>query len=250
MRPVIGITCSRLVGGAWGLYSPGHFMDYTFAEYSQAVLAVGGAPLLIPAAQNQESIESILDRLAGLILSGGPDVNPRFYGEQPLEGLGEVDEGLDLMELEVARAAVSRDIPILAICRGIQVLNVSQGGTLHQDIGRQVSGPISHGQKADKGVLTHTVRITQESRLFTIVESEEIWVNSKHHQAVKTVAPDLTISARASDGIIEAVEHPAKRFVLGVQWHPEGTWEHDPHSRSLFGALIQAASPRDPVGRT
>jgi len=242
MRPLIGITCSRLVGGAWGLYSRGHFMDYTFAEYSQAVLAVGGAPVLIPVAQNPESIAVILRRLSGLILSGGPDLNPRFYGEQPLDGLGEVDEGLDLMELEVARAALNLDMPTLAICRGIQVLNVSQRGTLYQDVGSQVSGAINHGQKADKGVLTHVVRIAPDSRLSAILESQEIWVNSKHHQAVQAAGPGLVISARASDGVIEAVEHPGKRFVLGVQWHPEGTWQHDPYSRKLFEALMEAAS--------
>jgi len=217
-------------------------MDYTFAEYSQALLAVGGAPVLIPVAQNPESITAILGRLSGLILSGGPDLNPRFYGEQPLDGLGEVDEGLDLMELEVARAAVNRDMPTLAICRGVQVLNVSQRGTLYQDVGSQVSGAINHGQKADKGVLTHMVRIAPDSRLSAILESEEIWVNSKHHQAVQAAGPGLVISAQANDGVIEAVEHPGKRFVLGVQWHPEGTWQHDPHSRKLFEALIQAAS--------
>lgn len=242
MQPLIGITCSRLVGGAWGLYSRGHFMDYTFAEYSQAVLAVGGAPVLIPVAQNPESIIAILSRLSGLILSGGPDVNPRFYGEQPLDGLGEVDEGLDLMELEVARAAVNRDIPTLAICRGIQVLNVSQRGTLYQDVGSQVPNAINHGQKADKSVLTHMVRIAPDSRLSSLLESEEIWVNSKHHQAAKAVGSGLMISARATDGVIEAVEHPGKRFVLGIQWHPEGTWQQDPYSRKLFEALIRAAS--------
>jgi putative glutamine amidotransferase len=242
MRPLIGISCSRLVGGSWGLYSRGHFMDYTFAEYSQAVLAAGGAPVLVPVAQNTESITTLLGALGGLILTGGPDVNPRFYGEQPVDGLGEVDEGLDLMELELARAAVNRDIPTLAICRGIQVLNVSQKGTLYQDVGSQVSGAINHGQQADKGVLTHTVRIAPDSRLATILESQEIWVNSKHHQAVKAAGSGLAISARASDGVVEAVEHPGKRFILGVQWHPEGTWQHDPCSRRLFEALIQAAS--------
>jgi putative glutamine amidotransferase len=227
MRPVIGITCSRVVGGAWGLYSPGHLMDYVFSEYSEAVLAAGGAPLIVPAAQNEESIQGILDRLNGLILTGGPDVNPRFYGEQPLDGLGEIDETLDLMELETAKTAVAKDLPILAICRGIQTLNVSQGGSLYQDLRSQIPGSISHGQKADKAILTHTVRIERETRLFTILGS---------------AAPGLAVSARASDGIIEAVEHTERRFVLGVQWHPEGTWRRDPSSLKLFQALIEAAS--------
>jgi putative glutamine amidotransferase len=242
MRPLIGITCSRAVGGAWGLYSPGHLMDYVFSEYSQAVLAAGGAPLIIPAAQNEESIQVILNRVGGLILTGGPDVHPRFYGEQPIEGVGEIDEALDLMELEVAKTAVAKDLPILAICRGIQALNVSRGGSLYQDLRSQVPGSISHGQKADKAVLTHTVRIERETRLFAILGSAEIWVNSKHHQAIKAAAPDLSVSARATDGVIEAVEHPEKRFVLGVQWHPEGTWRSDPSSLKLFQALIEAAS--------
>jgi putative glutamine amidotransferase len=242
MRPVIGITCSRVVGGAWGLYSPGHLMDYVFTEYSEAVLAAGGVPLIIPAAQNEESIQGLLSRVGGLILSGGPDVHPRFYGEQPIEGMGEIDEALDLMEIEVAKAAVAKDLPILAICRGIQVLNVSQGGSLYQDLRTQVPGSISHSQKADKAVLTHTVRVERETRLLTILGTDEIWVNSKHHQAIKAAAPGLAVSARATDGIIEAVEHPGRRFVLGVQWHPEGTWHHHACSRRLFEALIQAAS--------
>jgi putative glutamine amidotransferase len=149
MRPLIGITCSRVVGGAWGLYSPGHMMDYTFDDYSQAICYSGGAPVLVPVAQNRETFQTILERLDGLLLSGGPDINPRFYGEEPLEGLGEIDEGLDQMELQIAKMAFKRNFPIFAICRGIQVLNVSLGGTLYQDIANQIKGSTNHTQKAD-----------------------------------------------------------------------------------------------------
>ena len=103
MRPLIGITCSRVVGGAWGLYSPGHFMDYTFDAYSRVIQHCGGAPVLIPAAQNRDTLETILGRLDGILLSGGPDVNPKFYGEQPSVGLGDTDEGLDLLEYRESR---------------------------------------------------------------------------------------------------------------------------------------------------
>jgi gamma-glutamyl-gamma-aminobutyrate hydrolase PuuD len=127
MNPLIGITCSRVTGGAWGLYSLGHFMDYTFNEYSEAIAHFGGAPVLIPVAQTTATLEAILGRVNGLLLSGGPDIHPRAYGEQPIEGLGEVDEGLDRMELEAARISLRRDIPLLAICRGIQTLNVTLG---------------------------------------------------------------------------------------------------------------------------
>jgi len=242
MNPLIGITCSRVIGGAWGLYSPGHFMDYTFNEYSEAIRYCGGAPILIPVAQTTDTLETILGRLDGLLLSGGPDINPRAYGEQPIEGLGEIDEGLDRMELEAARVALRKNIPLLAICRGIQTLNVALGGTLYQDISRQVQGAINHVQKADKGVNTHSIRIEGKTILFSVFRKKEIWVNSKHHQAVKDAAPPLMVSARSEDGVIEAVEVPSKKFALGVQWHPEGTWKEDLCSKKLFRAFVQATS--------
>ena len=242
--PLIGITCSRVVGGPWGLYSAGHFMDYTFDDYSQAVRFWGGAAVLIPAAQNRQTLQTILRRLDGLILSGGPDVNPKFYGEQPLPGLEEIDEDLDRMELEAARMAFERNLPILAICRGIQVLNVSQGGTLYQDIPTQVQESILHAQKADKKTTTHAARIELKTLLSRIVGRKEIWVNGKHHQAVKDVARGFVVSARATDGVVEAIEHPSRRFIIGVQWHPEGNWKGDLYSRRLFRAFVRAAQRR------
>jgi putative glutamine amidotransferase len=241
MRPLIGITCSREVGGAWGLYSRGHFMDYTYDEYSRAIHSCGGAPILIPVAQNRDSLGAILDRTDGLLLSGGPDINPKFYREEPILGLGEIDEALDRMELEATKMAFDRGIPIFAVCRGIQVLNVALGGTLYQDIGSQVQESINHTQKADKSINTHSIKIERKTVLYNLFRRKEIWVNGKHHQAIKDVAPSLNISAKANDGIIEAVEYPGKKFVLGVQWHPEGTWEVDPHSKRLFRAFVQAA---------
>ena len=197
--------------------------------------------MLIPVAQNQESFETILNRVDALLLSGGPDINPKFYGEEPSGGLGEIDEGLDRMELAAARMALKKNLPIFAICRGIQVLNVSRGGTLYQDIPGQVQENINHSQKADKGINTHSIRIEKETLLHRILGRKEIWVNGKHHQAVNHLASGLIVSARAVDGIVEAVEHPGKEFVLGVQWHPEGTWKKDLYSKRLFRAFVQAA---------
>jgi putative glutamine amidotransferase len=239
--PLIGITCSRATGGAWGTYSLGHFMDYTFSDYSQAILHAGGAAVIIPAAQDRKSLETVLGSMQGLILSGGPDIHPRRFGEEPLAGLGEVDEALDQMEIMAARLAVERDLPVLGICRGIQVLNIALGGTLYQDIACQVPESICHTPKADKAVNTHTVRLEAGSRLQKIFGKREIWVNGKHHQAVRDLAPGLTVVARAKDGVVEAVEHPLKRFAIGVQWHPEGTWRDDPYSQKLFSAFIRAA---------
>jgi putative glutamine amidotransferase len=223
------------------MYSLGHFMDYTFSDYSQAVLHAGGAPLIIPAAQDRESLMQILSSLQGLILSGGPDIHPRRYGVEPLAGLGEVDEALDQMELMAAGLAVEKNLPVLGICRGIQVLNVALGGTLYQDIASEVPDIICHAPKVDKGVNTHTVRVVAGSRLRHIVGKPEIWVNGKHHQAIKVPASGLVVTARARDTIIEAVEHPEKRFVIGVQWHPEGTWREDRYSERIFSSLVQAA---------
>ncbi len=241
MTPLIGITCSRQVGGGWGAYDPGHFMDYTFDEYSRAVLHCGGAPVLIPVAQDRRTLSAILERLDGVILTGGPDVHPRWYGEEPLPQLGDLDEALDRLELDVARAVLERDLPLFAVCRGTQVLNVALGGTLIQDIASQVEGAIQHVQPAAKNVTTHQVRLAPGSMLSTVLKRRTIWVNGRHHQAVKDTAPGLEVAARARDGLVEAVEHPDRRFALGVQWHPEGTWETDAHSKKLFRALVQAA---------
>jgi putative glutamine amidotransferase len=217
-------------------------MDYTYDDYSRATHSCGGAPILIPVAQNRDSLRIILDRLDGLLLSGGPDINPRLYGEEPLAGLGEIDESLDRMELEVTKMAFQKDLPIFAVCRGIQVLNVALGGTLYQDIGSQVQESINHTQKADKSINTHSIKIERKTLSYNLFRKKEIWVNGKHHQAIKDLAPGLIVSARASDGIIEATEYSGKKFVLGVQWHPEGTWEVDPYSKRLFRAFVQLAS--------
>ena len=241
MKPLIGITCSRTVGGAWGQYSLGHFMDYIYEEYCQAILYCGGAPVIIPISQDTGTFRTIFDRLDGLLLSGGPDINPRLYGEESSPGLGEVDEGLDRMELEAAALAFQANLPTLGICRGAQILNVSQGGTLYQDIPGQVQDSIGHAQKADKNVLTHSIQIEGKTLLAGISKRKAIWVNGKHHQAIKDLAPGFRVSARATDGIIEAIEHPSKKFLLGVQWHPEGTWEDDLYSKRLFRAFIEAA---------
>lgn len=242
LKPLIAVTCSRVTGGAWGLYSLGHFMDYTFAEYGLALLDAGAAPVIIPSAQDEASLESILGTVRGLLLSGGPDIHPRNYGEEPTAGLGDVDDTLDRMELAAARLAFENDIPVLGICRGIQVLNVALGGTLYQDIPSQVPESICHTPKTDKAVATHTINILAGSRLRRIMGRSEIWVNGKHHQAVRNPAPGLKVTARARDGIIEAVEHPQKRWMVGVQWHPEGTWREDSFSIKLFKAFVREAA--------
>ena len=242
VRPLIGITCSRSTGGRWSSYSLGHFQDFVFDGYSRGVLACGGAPLLVPIPQNKQSISAICHALDGLIFSGGPDINPRFYRQDPLPGLGEVDEDADHMALELIRQALALDLPILCVCRGIQVLNVALGGTLYQDVPTEMPSALKHEQQADRAVVTHTVTVLPDTLLRRIVKRDRMWVNSKHHQAVKDLAPGLIVSAHAADGLIEAVEKPDQRFVVAVQWHPEGLWPHDICAKRLFQALIKAAA--------
>jgi putative glutamine amidotransferase len=155
--------------------------------------------------------------------------------------LGDLDEELDLAELAVTRAVLDRNLPLFAVCRGIQVLNVALGGTLIQDIATQVEEAINHVQLAPKHVTTHEVRLEPGSLLTKILNRRALQVNGRHHQAVKETAPGLRVAARAPDGVIEAVECPDRRFVLGVQWHPEGTWRVDAPSRKLFQALVRAS---------
>jgi putative glutamine amidotransferase len=244
MRPLIGITCSRVIGGAWGAYDRGHFMDYTFTEYSRAIADCGGASVLIPVVPDKAPISTVIERIDGLLLSGGPDVNPARYGDLPGDKLGEIDEDQDRMEMLATALAFEQDLPILAICRGIQLLNVARGGTLYQDISSEVPGSINHVQQAAKAVNTHRVAIGEKTRLRRIMGEDEIWVNGRHHQALRDPAPGLTVSGRAPDGIIEAVEAADRPFVIGVQWHPEGTFGSDPYSKKLFAAFVAAAGDR------
>jgi len=216
-------------------------MDFAYDEYSRSVYRAGGAPVIIPVAQNRQTLETVLERIDGVILTGGVDINPKRYGEQPLVGMGEIDEDLDILELTVAQTAFDKDLPIFAICRGIQILNVAHGGTLFQDIAVQVKESLLHSQKAPKNVTTHAIDIREETLLKTVIGKNRVWVNSKHHQAVKDLAQGFRVGAETRDGIIEAIEHPSKRFVIGVQWHPEGTYHVDTNSKKLFRAFIQAS---------
>ena len=240
-RPIIGITCSRSVDGRWSGYSLGHFAEFALDVYSQAILNCGGTPLLVPVSQNRSSLGAICSVIDGLLLSGGADITPRFYGEESQDGLKDVDEVRDLMEIELTHLALKTGMPIFGICRGQQVLNVALGGTLYQDIPRQVPASLNHAPSADRSVMTHKIKIETGTHLHKIIQRRNIWVNSKHHQSVKEAAPGLVVSATASDGIIEAIEDPQRPFVLAVQWHPEGLWHKDAFAKNLFKAFIAAA---------
>jgi putative glutamine amidotransferase len=199
--------------------------------YADAVRDAGAEPVLISAAAGVRSLAGF----AGLMLAGGSDINPRVYGQEPAERTHPPDDARDGLELSLVAEALERDLPVLAICRGMQLFNVAHaGGTLFQHIeGHEV-------RPADPSEPAHTVTIEPGTALAAIVAESELPVNSRHHQAVDRVGEGLIVSARAADGIVEAVERPDKRFALAVQWHPEDQRRFASHRR-LLQAFVNAS---------
>ena len=224
-RPIIGLTSDHAD------------IDATLRDrYYKQVVAAGGTPVIIPPVADRHVIINTLEHLDGLILTGGADVNPLWTGEEPESGVGHVNGERDLAELLICRLALNRQIPILGICRGIQTLTIALGGHVRQDMG---TTEVKHSQNADRTLPTHSVRIEQDSYLYHIYESENIFVNSFHHQAVDNPGKHLRITAKAADGTIEGVESTEYKSILGVQWHPE--WlEAD--GLKLFSWLVKRAA--------
>ncbi|GIM46283.1 gamma-glutamyl-gamma-aminobutyrate hydrolase [Collibacillus ludicampi] len=208
--------------------------------YTSALAKAGVLPLVIPYLYEEDEIHALAENLDGLVLTGGEDVDPTRFGEEPLPGLGEVSPERDDLEYRLVRAFMERDKPILGICRGMQVLNAALGGTLWQDLSRQKKRVLQHRQNAPRWHLSHHVFVYEGTRLASILGSSEIKVNSFHHQAVKDVAPGFIVSAVSADGVIEAFESREHRFILGVQWHPENLWRKHPLFYSLFSAFVDA----------
>ncbi len=215
-------------------------------RYILVLSSVGAVPWLIPALKDEpETLRGIYERLDGLFLPGGVDIDPTNYGEECHELCGRSDPARDWTEIMLIRWALEDRKPILAVCRGIQSVNVAAGGTLYQDLGAQRPDGIKHDYLPAAGgyprnLLVHTVRVAEHSRLARILGVREARVNSMHHQGVKDLAPGLVPSAVAPDGLIEGVEAP-DRFLVAVQWHPEELTDTDAGMRGLFSALIAAA---------
>ena len=236
--PTIGITCIaiELKDG-----SPPRLGQNR--SYVNALIRAGAAPLLIPHLTDRILLRSLYDLLDGLLLPGGEDVDPAHYGEVRHEKCGRVSPERDETELALARWAMEDGKPLLAICRGIQVLNVAQGGSLYQDIGAQVPGADRHawypGHPRDRH--SHTLDVVPHTRLAELSGTTSLPVNSLHHQSIKEAAPGLVVAAHAEDGIVEAVEAPDHPFALGIQWHPEELAGSDPRAQRLFDALVDSS---------
>jgi putative glutamine amidotransferase len=215
---------------------------YLRRYYAEAIEASGGVPVYIPLIPNRKYLSSLAERLDGLVLSGSnSDLDPVFYGEEPHPRLGTVTPERDNTDLILLEIAEERNMPILAICFGMQSLNVSRGGTLFQDIESQNADSIKHQQGQAPDRPSHHIGIESNSLLARLNGGDIARVNSSHHQAIKGVGRDLRVIARAHDGVIEAVIDPRPdRFVLGVQWHPEVGWQRDDFSKAIVRRFIEA----------
>lgn len=216
----------------------------TNAAYVRALEAAGLAPVVVPPLADPDVAASIVAATAGLLLTGGEDVDPARYGAAPHPALGSVNMLRDATELALVEAARAAGCPVLAICRGIQLLNVALGGTLVQDLPSERPSEVAHDPGAGRAARTHEVRLVEGSRLARAAGSTRIVANSLHHQAVDRVAPGLVVTGAAPDGVIEGVETPDDGWwVLGVQWHPEElTATPEGWDRGLFAAFAAAVT--------
>jgi putative glutamine amidotransferase len=211
-------------------------------KYLEALEHAGAIPMVCPPLP-AELADSLLDRVDGLCMSGGPDMDPRAYGERRHDLTGPVESRLDDFELALARAADARGLPILAICRGMQVLNVARGGSLHQHLPDLQAGDIAHRQTEPGTQPTHPVTLREASRVARVLERTRAEVNSFHHQGVARLGDGLVITGRAPDGTVEAIEAMDRDFVVGVQWHAE-TLTARPEQAALFAAFVNSARAR------
>ncbi len=238
MRPVIGIPCQADFRS--GSRRPIYGNNRT---YVHAVESAGGVPVLIPLLSHFQDLEGLLPRLDGILFSGGVDLQPSLYREEKLPETEEGDPVLDDFETELADWALQEDVPILGVCRGMQLLNVVLGGNLYQDIPTQYKGALNHCRRdLPRTALTHRVELMEGSLVASLIGSHYLDINSLHHQAVKDPGQGVVISGRAADGIAEILEVPARRFVLALQGHPEEVYGQVPAFSKIFAAFVAACA--------
>ena len=239
-RPLIGLTTYRKTAAQ----STPIALYALMPSYVEAVTAAGGVPVLIPLGLDEAALRTLLARLDGLLLTGGGDIAGEHYHSTHPDFIFDVDPDRDRVELFLAREAVAADVPLLAICRGHQILNVALGGTLYEDVLRLSPSAIKHDYWGEypRNLLSHEVTVCADTLLGHRLGQTTVRVNSLHHQGVRDLAPGLVASAHAPDGLIEGLEVPDRRYALGVQWHPENLIYDAPPMLSLFQGLVEAAA--------
>jgi putative glutamine amidotransferase len=239
-RPLIGIS----TGISRNLDWPNYFYTSVSECYVNAVLRAGGVPIVLPVIDDTAAIAEQVKVLDGVIITGGEDINPQMYNEEPHNTLGVIQPRRDVFEKLLLDEAFKEKKPVLGICRGQQFLNVYHGGTLHQDILTSTGGKsyLKHNQENNRLQGTHSVDIKKGSWLSKILEKNVVLVNSFHHQAVKDLAPDFKITAESKDGVIEGIEKVKGSFCVGVQWHPEMMEEQSLEMQKLFKGFIEVCN--------
>ncbi|GBG97521.1 gamma-glutamyl-gamma-aminobutyrate hydrolase family protein [Lactococcus termiticola] len=238
-KPIIGISGSIIIDEA-GMF-PGYRRSYVNEDYVKAVLKNGGIPVIIPMTEDEETIEAQIHQIDGLILSGGHDISTDRYNEEPRQKLGDTSSERDAFDFLLLEKAEEKNIPILGICRGCQVINIYHGGNLYQDLTYREGETFKHWQGHDPEKVTHSILVDEGSKVYQMIGSKEVRVNSFHHQLIKTVPDDFRVSARAKDGVVEAIEARGHRFLVGVQWHPEMLYKKDDGMNVFFRRLIETA---------
>ncbi len=240
MKPLVGITAGEVENpNAWApmMYGQNH-------TYSDAIVRSGGAPCLIPITSNTDSLRSIYENLKGIVFSGGNDINPALYGETAGSHIKHISLNRDKTEKQLMEWALEDGKPILAICRGMQLLNVVCGGTLHQDIPTELSNTADHTASTrhkNTEYIVHNLKLEPDSRLSQLLGASVIAANSNHHQGVKNLAPNLRAVAWAEDGVVEAIEADGDNYVIGIQCHPEALdAQVVPGWRRLFKSFVEA----------
>lgn len=237
MKPVIAITADVRVADSEVINERRD--DFAPRGAVDAVLAAGGLPIVLPYTAPELS-EELVNMFDGLLIPGGPDVDPTFFGEEPIPEIGRTYYKRDAFEIALVKATMAAKKPIFGICRGIQVINIAMGGTVFQDLGVQdPSCRIRHAQAAPGEFPTHHVVIEPHSYVRSILKTDRSYVNSRHHQAVRKVAVGLTVSAQSDDQVIEAVESTQNSEIVAVQWHPENMWQEFPDQLEFFKDLVK-----------
>lgn len=235
MRPRIAIPADTLTEATNVINE--RMSPYAPKPVIEAIVKSGGVPVIFPSV-SPELVPDYLDLFDGVLFAGGADVDPTFFGEEPHQKLGATYRKRDLFEIELLKQSLKADKAIMGICRGLQLINVGLGGTLYQDLSENPEATIKHSQDAPGNFPSHHVNVQEDSRLYSLV-GKRPYVNSRHHQLLKKIAPTLRVSAFADDGVPEAIESKENNQILAVQWHPENMFKHYEYSQKIFADFIE-----------